>query len=209
MSPARAASSHLTEEQIDFYCAHRLDAEGEREVEEHYLECAECRRRVEGVQLLVEGLASLPARRPDRTTRWLAAAVIVLLVGAAGLLVSLVRARGQLDTARAVRPKLATSLSVELSPPTRDQAMQSLPAASTGIVVLNVQTYEAGAPGTRFAVRVVDGSGRSVATFDGLHSSGEGLLALPCPRELLSPGLYRIELTTGETVYAIPFEVTD
>lgn len=198
---------HLPPDEVDAYWTGRLSADRVRPFEEHFLGCAACRAEVARVEELRAALQdTAPASTQARSHRsWLAvAALLAAVVG--GLLIENWRLRQRVPQ-RDEGASAREWQKVELEPALRGSRIRELRLAP-GVrhVLLKVDAREAGAPGTRFDVSVLDAGKNAVLRVAGIASEPDGSVAIAVPAALLS-GDHVVELRGGGELTEIPFRV--
>lgn len=220
MANANSDTVHLADEDIDAYWKGELSPGDEQRVEQHYLDCADCQTRVHAVETLIDALRRTPdpiARAATRVRAWQMAAALFATVAAGATWQSLrlasdarapVASRDRPPPAAAARVEagpLAT-LIVALSPPTRSQPAADLTLSpDVSLVVFKLDVREAGAPGTRFDVSLVDPNGRVLLRLSESVSTPDGTVRVPVDRSLVGAGQFLFEVSAGSAPVAIPF----
>jgi hypothetical protein len=202
-------SLHLSDAEIDAYWAGRLSGTDERRVELHYLECAPCRDRAAAVDALVEALrlGPAPVAPPARGLgAWqLAAAVFaVVAVGATWQWARLARDAGPAPAVTEPEGTALAALRVALQPPTRSAAATEVALSpAVGVVVFDLDTREAAAPGALLDVALIGPAGGVQLRTSG-PSSAAGRFELAVHRSLLPPGRFRFDVTCEGATIALP-----
>lgn len=208
--------SHLADEDLDLYAARLLPDARLKAFEEHYLECPACLRRVQDLERLVAGLASLPARPASRLSLPLLAAA-----GFAAISFGLYRQTRELDerlaraeAQRVAPPRIEAPVAergwarLQLAPPVRGPSLPTLAVApGIGQVLLEVDASEVAAPGRAAEVALLAEDGGELARFRRLAFSTDGTLVVAVPGAMLPPGEYSVVVRGGAEPLQVPFRV--
>lgn len=213
MSSANVVRPHLTVDEIDAYWREALPESQRATIEQHYLDCRECRQRMELVELLVAGIKAGDAgedRAKGGARLWPAAALIAATVVSAIWIWPRLPAVGSESTAPppvTTRPPDVAQRVIALSPATRDATVATIaddPGAP--IVIFELDVREAGVPGTRFDIALIGPAGSRLNLRD-VASSSSGVVRVSVEASLLEPGRFSFQATGGEMTIALPFQV--
>lgn len=214
------SAPHLTDAEIEAYWKGGLRGADEDRVEEHYVECADCRARVAALETLIESLREVslttaPTIRRLRAWQLAAAMFAAMAIGVAWLWTPLGRTGGaglpiDVPATAATTTVDSRSLAVMtalLAPPARGASGEAVVmlAADTSLVVFELDVREGNAPGSRFDVSLAASAGRVVLRLSEVAPLESGVLRVPVDASFLTGGQYRFTATAGPAAVTIPF----
>jgi hypothetical protein len=215
MSNSADARGHLAGDEIDAYWRGQLTADAEEQLEQHFLECASCQRRVREIEALIDMVRAdaPPAAARSRPAWWGLAAAVLMLCTIGGWLAM---RTGSLDEVRAADPQISVrppageagiTLAVRLSPPTRGSAAQVVALGpDVSRVRFQLDVREGGAPETRFELVLSTANG-VVLQRQNLVSDAAGMVEIAVERSLLSPGALLFDVRSSAVSVSLPFVV--
>jgi hypothetical protein len=208
---------HLSDADIDSYWRDALPEADVARVEQHYLDCAACRIRVERVEDLVRTLGGAPRDVPQsRYLYWPGAAAALAASVLAGWMAhgwTRDRVTGASPDARSStiarvnRAAEGPVVTVTLAPPTRGSEMAMARAPESGVVVFVLDAREAAAPGSRASVTLAAADRRTLLTLTDVATAADGAVRVPLDAPVVPPGRYVFEVTGPSGHASIPFVV--
>jgi hypothetical protein len=205
MSDQDPRSPHLSDNVIELYWRDQLSDHEERRVEEHYLDCASCQRRVYEAETRSAHHAAAPSP-PSMWWLWTAAAIGgIVLAGVAWQQQWFGSGSG---TTTVAAPIAESALTVaRLAPPLRNATAPEVRLTGEGVVLFVLDVREAGPGGSVLDVDLLNGEQQPVLRLRGVRSSAEGELRVPVEASVLIAGTYTFDVHSGALKVGLPFVV--